>query len=48
VDGSKTVTLKGDRIAEDFQRIVNEYVITRFGAGTQKRDRIAADVASAG
>jgi (E)-4-hydroxy-3-methylbut-2-enyl-diphosphate synthase len=48
VDGSKTVTLKGDRIAEDFQRIVNEYVIARFGTGTQKRDRAAADVASAG
>jgi (E)-4-hydroxy-3-methylbut-2-enyl-diphosphate synthase len=48
VDGSKTVTLKGDHIAEDFQRIVNEYVIERFGAGTQKHDRLAADVASAG
>jgi (E)-4-hydroxy-3-methylbut-2-enyl-diphosphate synthase len=48
VDGSKTVTLKGDHIAEDFQRIVNEYVIARFGAGAQKHDRVAADVASAG
>jgi (E)-4-hydroxy-3-methylbut-2-enyl-diphosphate synthase len=48
VDGNKTVTLKGDHIAEEFQRIVNEYVIARFGAGTQKRDRVAADVASAG
>ena len=48
VDGHKTVTLKGDHIAEDFQRIVNEYVIARFGAGTQQRDYVAADVASAG
>ena len=48
VDGNKTVTLKGDHIAEDFQRIVNEYVIARFGAGTHKRDCVAADVASAG
>ena len=48
VDGNKTVTLKGDHIAEEFQRIVNEYVIARFGAGTHKRDCVAADVASAG
>ena len=48
VDGNKTVTLKGEHIAEDFQRIVNEYVIARFGAGTRKQDRVAADVASAG
>ena len=26
VDGVKTVTLKGERIAEDFQRLVDEYV----------------------
>ena len=48
VDGNKTVTLKGEHIAEDFQRIVNEYVIARFGAGTRKQDRVAADMASAG
>ncbi len=33
VDGEKTVTLKGERIAEDFQRIVEEYVDRRYGAG---------------
>jgi len=31
VDGAKTVTLKGDRIAEDFQKIVDEYVQRRYG-----------------
>jgi (E)-4-hydroxy-3-methylbut-2-enyl-diphosphate synthase len=31
VDGRKTVTLKGDRIAEEFQAIVEEYVRNRFG-----------------
>jgi (E)-4-hydroxy-3-methylbut-2-enyl-diphosphate synthase len=31
VDGEKTVTLKGDTIAEDFQRIVEEYVRTTYG-----------------
>jgi len=30
VDGEKTVTLKGDRIAEEFQAIVEEYVRTHY------------------
>ncbi len=30
VDGRKTVTLKGERIAEEFQQIVDEYVRARF------------------
>jgi (E)-4-hydroxy-3-methylbut-2-enyl-diphosphate synthase len=33
VDGQKTVTLKGDRIAEDFQQIVAEYVEMTYGGG---------------
>src|SRR5512134_1552256 len=33
VDGRKTVTLKGERIAEEFQSIVEEYVQRRYGAG---------------
>jgi (E)-4-hydroxy-3-methylbut-2-enyl-diphosphate synthase len=33
VDGVKTVTLKGDTIAEDFQRIVEEYVRATYGRG---------------
>jgi (E)-4-hydroxy-3-methylbut-2-enyl-diphosphate synthase len=31
VDGRKTVTLKGERIAEEFQRIVEEYVRATWG-----------------
>ncbi len=31
VDGEKTVTLKGDTIAADFQKIVDDYVLARFG-----------------
>jgi (E)-4-hydroxy-3-methylbut-2-enyl-diphosphate synthase len=31
VDGEKTVTLKGERIAEEFQAIVEDYVRTRYG-----------------
>ena len=33
VDGEKTVTLKGDNIAADFQAIVDDYVRRRYGAG---------------
>jgi (E)-4-hydroxy-3-methylbut-2-enyl-diphosphate synthase len=39
VDGEKTVTLKGDSIAADFQRIVEEYVRTTYGPnGKGRRD----------
>jgi (E)-4-hydroxy-3-methylbut-2-enyl-diphosphate synthase len=31
VDGEKFTTLKGDRIAEEFKRIVSDYVATRYG-----------------
>jgi (E)-4-hydroxy-3-methylbut-2-enyl-diphosphate synthase len=31
VDGEKTVTLKGEAIAQEFQKIVDEYVQRRFG-----------------
>ncbi len=48
VDGAKNVTLKGATIAEDFQRLVDDYVAANYGndqdararvnAGTKKRD----------
>jgi (E)-4-hydroxy-3-methylbut-2-enyl-diphosphate synthase len=31
VDGQRTVTLKGDHIAQEFQAIVQEYVARRYG-----------------
>jgi (E)-4-hydroxy-3-methylbut-2-enyl-diphosphate synthase len=31
VDGEKTVTLKGNTIAADFQKIVDDYVLRRYG-----------------
>ncbi|MCL4799112.1 MAG: flavodoxin-dependent (E)-4-hydroxy-3-methylbut-2-enyl-diphosphate synthase [Burkholderiales bacterium] len=34
VNGEKTVTLKGETIAEDFQRIVEDYVRTTYGRST--------------
>jgi (E)-4-hydroxy-3-methylbut-2-enyl-diphosphate synthase len=34
VDGAKTVTLKGEAIAEEFQQIVQDYVVARYGART--------------
>ena len=33
VDGKKTVTLKGERIAEEFQRIVEDYVHSHYAEG---------------
>ncbi|MGE5095308.1 MAG: flavodoxin-dependent (E)-4-hydroxy-3-methylbut-2-enyl-diphosphate synthase [Betaproteobacteria bacterium] len=36
VDGEKTVTLKGERIAEEFQAIVEEYVRTHYGPGASR------------
>jgi (E)-4-hydroxy-3-methylbut-2-enyl-diphosphate synthase len=42
VDGAKTVTLKGELIAEDFQRLVEAYVRTTYGPGGKGR-REAAD-----
>ena len=32
VDGEKTVTLRGDRIAADFRKIVDDYVQRRYGS----------------
>ncbi len=37
VDGAKTVTLKGDRIAEEFQALVFEYVQRRYGPGDARK-----------
>jgi (E)-4-hydroxy-3-methylbut-2-enyl-diphosphate synthase len=34
IDGVKTYTLRGERIAQDFQRIVTEYVAKRFSVTT--------------
>ena len=38
VDGEKTVTLKGERIAEEFQAIVDSYVRTRYAPGAPTPD----------
>ena len=47
VDGVKTVTLKGDAIAEEFQRIVHDYVVARYGAGQRQGQRAADREAAA-
>jgi (E)-4-hydroxy-3-methylbut-2-enyl-diphosphate synthase len=36
VDGAKTVTLKGERIAEEFQAIVEDYVRRNFAPGARR------------
>lgn len=39
VDGEKTVTLKGEAIAEEFQSIVEDYVRTRYAPGATRASR---------
>ncbi len=34
IDGEKRLTLRGEHIAQEFQRIVEDYIETRFGAGS--------------
>ncbi|HSB98834.1 MAG TPA: flavodoxin-dependent (E)-4-hydroxy-3-methylbut-2-enyl-diphosphate synthase [Burkholderiaceae bacterium] len=34
IDGEKAVTLRGDSIAQDFQRIVEDYVVRRYSAAS--------------
>jgi len=36
VDGVKTVTLKGERIAEEFQQLVDDYVADHYGRGGKR------------
>ena len=43
VDGKKTVTLKGERIAEEFQAIVEAYVSERYGEAHPDQGRIGAE-----
>ena len=41
IDGEKNVTLKGDRIAEEFQELVENYVRLRYGSGgSRQRDQL--------
>ena len=34
IDGAKAMTLRGEHIAEDFVEIIDQYVATKFGAGS--------------
>ena len=42
VDGVKTVTLKGETIAEDFKRLVDDYVAATYAGDSAARARLAA------
>jgi len=42
VDGVKVKTLRGERIAEEFQAIVDEYVRTHYGPGAARANREVA------
>ena len=47
VDGAKTVTLKGDAIAADFQKIVEQYVVNKYSKPTGGEKKPAPDTAHA-
>jgi (E)-4-hydroxy-3-methylbut-2-enyl-diphosphate synthase len=44
VDGQKTVTLKGDHIAQEFQAIVEEYVKHNYAEGGKLRQQITSKI----
>jgi (E)-4-hydroxy-3-methylbut-2-enyl-diphosphate synthase len=44
VDGEKTVTLKGDHIAQEFQAIVEEYVQKNYAEGGKLRTVVTPKV----
>ena len=46
IDGERSVTLKGGRIAEEFQAIVDDYVRRRYGAAAAARSAAAATQAA--
>jgi (E)-4-hydroxy-3-methylbut-2-enyl-diphosphate synthase len=48
VDGARTVTLKGEAIAEEFQQIVQNYVVTRYGGQAQAARAALQHEAAAG
>ncbi len=41
VDGRLLTTLRGDTIVEDFKKILNEYVQTRYGAGSATEELVS-------
>lgn len=42
IDGERTVTLKGDTIAQEFQAIVEQYVERRYGGGSSQNNNTRA------
>jgi (E)-4-hydroxy-3-methylbut-2-enyl-diphosphate synthase len=44
IDGEKAVTLKGERIAEQFQALVDEYVSRRFGGADRQANRTESEI----
>jgi (E)-4-hydroxy-3-methylbut-2-enyl-diphosphate synthase len=40
VDGRLMTTLRGDTIVQDFQKILDEYVKTRYGSGAKTEELV--------
>jgi (E)-4-hydroxy-3-methylbut-2-enyl-diphosphate synthase len=45
IDGQKAMTLRGDHIVEEFQRILEDYVENRYGAGRSAHQVVSAQAA---
>lgn len=43
VDGEKFTTLRGERIAEEFKALLNEYVVTHYGSSPSRLTAAAAE-----
>jgi (E)-4-hydroxy-3-methylbut-2-enyl-diphosphate synthase len=42
IDGEKALTLRGERIAQEFQTLVEDYIEKRFGSATAQHSTVAA------
>ena len=45
IDGKKAVTLRGPTLAEDFRKLLDDYVEKRFGGGTTAAARVPEEAA---
>jgi (E)-4-hydroxy-3-methylbut-2-enyl-diphosphate synthase len=42
IDGEKALTLRGERIAQEFQTLVEDYIEKRFGSATAQHSTATA------
>ncbi len=45
IDGEKRMTLRGENIAEEFKRILDDYIATHYGTPAESRQRLNSPIA---